>query len=441
MGWSYVRELDEYPTGGRRLKILTMAVLAVLIGSYEAQIAPVVPLLLKDLDMSLATYGAVSGAAAISGAIASAVGGRLTDRLGRVRLLIPLMMLTAVCCFAMTLVHSPRDLLIARIALAFVDGVAMASTAPLVRDFSPRVGRAQAFGFWTWGPVGANVLGAAVAGWTLPLLNDSWRSQFVIMGCFSLVISVVIALNIADLSPELRAGIQHTERQAGATVDLTRPARLSSLFARPNIWAHAIGISLWLVLYLTLTLFGQTMLVGALGISASQASMIMAAFWVLNLATLIVAGRFSDRTQLRKPFTLGGTVAAVLVTAYLAYTLGQDVVSTGGLMVTGALLGGSLGVAYAPWMANYSEDAEDVDPRLQGSAWGLFGFLSKAIAVVGLLVIPHVVEATSWQTWLVISLGCLALFIPAVFLFNGPWRRGSRSAIAQDASVAVAKAE
>lgn len=67
MGLSYVRELDEYPTGARRMKILTMAVLAVLIGSYEAQIAPVVPLLLKDLDMSLATYGAVSGAAAVAG--------------------------------------------------------------------------------------------------------------------------------------------------------------------------------------------------------------------------------------------------------------------------------------------------------------------------------------------------------------------------------------
>ncbi|MEU6411739.1 MFS transporter [Microbispora sp. NPDC046933] len=440
MGLSYVRELDEYPTGARRMKILTMAVLAVLIGSYEAQIAPVVPLLLKDLDMSLATYGAVSGAAAVAGALASALGGRLTDRLGRVRLLVPLMLLTALCCFAMTLVHSSRDLLIARIVLAFVDGVAMASTAPLVRDFSPRLGRAQAFGFWTWGPVGANFLAAAVAGWTLPIFDDSWRSQFVIMGCFSLVISIVIALNIADLSPELRAQIQHTERQSSSIVDLTRPARATSLFVRRNIWAHVVGISLWLVLYITLTLFGQTMLVGALGITAAEASTIMACFWSLNLITLIVAGRLSDRTQLRKPFTLGGTVAAVLVTAYLASLLGGQGVSSGMLMVVGALLGGSLGVAYGPWMANYSEDAEDVDPRLQGTAWGLFGFLTKAIAVVGLLVIPHVVEATSWQTWLVVSLVCLALFAPAVFLFHGPWRRERAETVdGSEARVAVAE--
>ncbi|MET8986654.1 MFS transporter [Nonomuraea wenchangensis] len=429
MRLSYVRELDEYPTGARRMKILTMAVLAILIGSYEGQIAPVVPLLLKDLDMTLATYGAVSGAAAVAGAIASILGGRLTDRVGRVRLLIPLMALTAVCCFAMTLVHSPRDLLIARIVLAFVDGVAMASTAPLIRDFSPRLGRAQAFGFWTWGPVGANFLAAAVAGWTLPIFNDSWRSQFVIMGCFSLVISVVIALNIADLSPELRARIQHTERAATEAVDVTRPARISALFARPNIWAHVVGISLWLVLYITLSLFGQTMLVGALGVSSAEASTIMAAFWSLNLITLIVTGRLSDRFQLRKPFTLGGTIAAVLVTTFLAVLLGRPEVSSGTLMVVGALLGGSLGVAYAPWMANYSEDAEDADPRLQGTAWGLFGFLSKGIAVVGLLVIPRVVEATGWQTWLYVALGCLVLFIPAILMFNGPWRRTGRTPV------------
>ncbi|MEU6726808.1 MFS transporter [Nonomuraea wenchangensis] len=429
MRLSYVRELDEYPTGARRMKILTMAVLAILIGSYEGQIAPVVPLLLKDLDMTLATYGAVSGAAAVAGAIASILGGRLTDRVGRVRLLIPLMALTAVCCFAMTLVHSPRDLLIARIVLAFVDGVAMASTAPLIRDFSPRLGRAQAFGFWTWGPVGANFLAAAVAGWTLPIFNDSWRSQFVIMGCFSLVISVVIALNIADLSPELRARIQHTERAATEAVDVTRPVRISALFARPNIWAHVVGISLWLVLYITLSLFGQTMLVGALGVSSAEASTIMAAFWSLNLITLIVTGRLSDRLQLRKPFTLGGTIAAVLVTAFLAVLLGRPEVSSGTLMVVGALLGGSLGVAYAPWMANYSEDAEDADPRLQGTAWGLFGFLSKGIAVVGLLVIPRVVEATGWQTWLYVALGCLVLFVPAILMFNGPWRRTDRTPV------------
>jgi MFS family permease len=429
MRLSYVRELNEYPVGSRRMRILTMAVLAILIGSYEAQIAPVVPLLLKDLHMSLATYGSVSALATIAGAVASVIGGRLTDHWGRVRLLVPLMVLTSVCCFLMTLVHTPTHLLIVRIVLSIVDGMAMAGTAPLVRDFSPRMGRAQAFGFWTWGPVGANFLAAAVAGLTLSYFDNEWRSQFVIMGVVSLVISVVIVFNIADLSPELRDRIRQTERQTVAGADRSRRPRVRDLFVHRNLWAHVIGISFWLVLYLTLMLYGQTMIGASFGVDAATASGIMSVFWVLNLATLIIIGRISDRLQLRKPICVLGTIAALLISAYLVTLMGDTGVSHLHLMITGALLGGALGVAYGPWMANFSEDAEDIDPRLQGTAWGVYGFLSKAMAVVALFAVPRVVEAGGWRTWLIIATACLALFIPAVLLFHGPWRRSQARAL------------
>jgi OPA family glycerol-3-phosphate transporter-like MFS transporter len=93
------------------------------------------------------------------------------------------------------------------------------------------------------------------------------------------------------------------------------------------------------------------------------------------------------------------------------------------LIITGCLLGASLALAYAPWMANFSENAEDIDPRLQGTAWGLFAFVTKAIAVVVLLVAPLVVAASGWSTWLIVSLVCLAAFGIAILFFEGPWRR------------------
>jgi MFS family permease len=430
MRYDYVRELEEYPQGLRRLWLLAMAVLAILICSYEAQIAPVVPLLLKDLHMSLTTYGSISAVAAGSGAIAAALGGRLTDHLGRVRLLVPLMMLTALCCLGMTLVHTPRQLLIMRAVLAFVDGVAVASTAPLVRDFSPRMGRATAFGFWTWGPVGASLIASALAAWTLPIFDDAWRSQFVIMAIASMVLAVVVALNIADLSPQLRARIQQTERQVVRVEDASRKALVRDLLRHRRVWAHAVGISLWLVLYVTLAVYGQTMLVTTFGISTAKASGIMTAFWLLDLAALIIIGRISDRLQLRKPFMVGGTLSAVLVASYLVMLMGRDTVSAGHLMITGTLLGASLAVAYGPWMAGYSEDAEDADPRLQGTAWGFYGFLSRVVAVVVLLAVPRVVAASSWQTWLSIATSCLLLFVPAVFLYGGGWRPQVRERMA-----------
>lgn len=434
MSPSYVRQLDEYPTGSRRLRILAMAVLASLICSYEGVIAPVVPLLLEDLRMSLATYGAISAAAAVAGAVAGMVGGRLTDTVGRVRLLVPLMMLTSLCCFGMVLVETPSELLVARVVLAFIDGVAVASTAPLVRDFSPRMGRAQAYGFWTWGPVGANFLAAAIAGLTLPLFGGSWHSQFVIMGGISLVVSVVIALNIAELSPALRAKIVQTERRVLAAVDEERPARTRDLLVHRTIWAHVIGIAFWLVLYLTLTLYGQTMLVQTFGMDSAEASSVMTVFWILNLVTVVVAGRLSDRLQLRRPFALGGTIVGLVALLVLVWLIGRDSVSVPVLMVTGLFLGGLLGTAYSPWMANFSEDAENIDPRLQGTAWGLFSFLVKGMAVVVLLVAPQVVAATNWQVWMAVTAVCMVVFGVAVCFFGGPWRRPAPGA-AVDASL------
>jgi MFS family permease len=424
MARSYVRQLDTYPTGRRRVWLLAMAVVAVLVGSYESQIAPVVPLLLPDLHMSLITYGNVSAIALVAGAVAGLVGGRLTDSVGRVRLLVPLMFCTAVLSFFMALVQSPGQFLVARTVLAFVDGLALASTAPLVRDFSPRMGRATAFGFWTWGPVGANFLAAAIASATLPLFGGAWQSQFIIMGCLSFVLSIVIALNIAELSPALRATILQTERRAVGKADDQRPARMLDLLKHRAIWAHCLGIAAWLVFYITLVIYGQTMLVTTFGVSAAESSRIMMVFWILNLATLIVAGRISDRLQLRRPLSLGGTVASLVVIGVLVWLMNDPAgTSSTELMITGFFLGGCLGTAYGPWMANYSENAEDVDPRLQGTAWGLFSFITKAMSVLVVLIAPHVVEAASWRAWVIVSLVCMALFGVAILFFRGPWRR------------------
>ena len=421
MKFSYVREVDEYPVGGRRMKILTMAVLASLICSYEGVIAPIVTLLLDDLNMDLATYGSISAAAAIVGACAGLWGGHLTDKVGRVKLLVPLMLLTSLLCFAMTMVSSPSQLLYARIIMAFIDGIAIASTAPLVRDFSPRMGRAQAFGFWTWGPVGANFIAAAIAAATLSMFNNSWESQFIIMGCISFVASIAIALNIAELSPTLRATILKTELQAMGKADESKPARFRDLLPHKVVWAHCIGIAFWLVLYLTLTVYGQAMLEQTFGRTAAEASQIMMAFWIVDLGTVILFGRWSDKIQLRRIFSVVGTVVSLILLGYLIVLMGDPNTSNITLMITGGLLGSAMGAAYSPWMANYSENAEDIDPRLQGTAFGLFSFVVKAILVLVLIIAPLVVAASNWQVWIIVTAVCMALFGIASIFFKGPW--------------------
>jgi OPA family glycerol-3-phosphate transporter-like MFS transporter len=160
---------------------------------------------------------------------------------------------------------------------------------------------------------------------------------------------------------------------------------------------------------------------------------------VLNLATLIVIGRISDRLQLRNPICLIGTVATPVISFYLVHLVLGGTASHTAIMITGALLGGAMGTAYGPWMASFSQDTEDVDPRLQGTAWGIYGLVGKVMAIAALLVIPVVVAAHGWGVWLVVANICMALFIPATLLFHGPWRRTAarRGVVAERAATPV----
>lgn len=424
----YARSLDSYPVGRRRYGLLLMAVVASLVGSYEAQISPVLPLLLKALSMSLATYGAIAAASVVAGAVAAAAGGPLADRWGRVTLLVPALLLTGICDLAMTLVHTPGELLLLRCVLSFIEGFAATTTAGLIRDFSPRMGRATAYGFWTWGPVGANFMAAAIAGLTLPIFL-TWQSQFLIMGSISIVLSLIVAFNISDLSPALRATVIRSEaegRAVGRKSGAADIGRVRELLGHGHVWAHLLAISSWLVLYETLVYFGPTLIVQSFHISPARAATVMSFFWTLNLGSLIVAGWVSDRLQLRKPVSLFGAACGTLAMAYLIVRLGATT-NTLEIGAIGAVMGMFLGIAYGPWMAVFSENLEDIRPSLQATGWGMFGFAVRVMIVLLLLIAPAVVSAThGWTVWLIIATAFEAAYMPAILAFRGPWRRAAR---------------
>jgi OPA family glycerol-3-phosphate transporter-like MFS transporter len=422
----YIRELTAYPVGGRRVWLLFIAILANFIASYEAQISPVVPLLLKELGMPLSQYGLIAAISVIAAAVSALIFGPLADRYGRVRFLIPSLFLTALSVYAMVFVKSAATLLIVRIVLAFIEGIAISTTAGLVRDFSPRMGRALAFGFWTFGPVGSNFFANALAGWTLPVFH-AWQSQFIIQGTIAMISAIIVLFNVADLSPRLRARIITSTEQAALvneeikqTPTVHQQLKMGEITHVPRIWTLSIGISLFLIIYLTIQSFATVLLVQGFGYETSQAATIAKYFWLLNLLTLVVAGWISDRLRLRKIVTFIGAVLAVIYMMFFATLVGTDV-SEGRMIIYTSLLGGLLGIAYAPWMAMYSENAEDIKAALQSAAWGLYGFVIRIVGVIVVLILPVVVEAAGWGAWMWIGAVTGALYVPLIFTARGPW--------------------
>lgn len=416
----YVRELTVYPVGTRRIRLLAVAVLASLVANFETTLATILPLLREDLDMSLEVYGLIAALSVLVGGLSAGFGGILSDRWGRVTILVPTLTVTAACNFLLATVDTVGGLLFVRCLMLFIEGAAITITASLVRDFSPRVGRAQAFGFWTWGPVGASFLASAIASLTLPMFGNAWQSQAIIMGVVSLVLCAVIIWQIAEPSAALRAQVMSAE-VAVATEENIDPGKVRELLRHPHLWAHVLGNTGWQVLYWTVAIFGQTILVDSFAMSAAQANGVVAFGIVLNAVAVIVVGRVSDRLQLRKPFTLAGTVLTIATLGVFVALIGSGASGPAVVAVYAALFL-VLGVAYVPWMANFSEDAEDVEPRLQGAALGLWGMVVRIMIVVLLLVSPQVVAAGGWSAWLLVGLAGQVVFLVSMLAFRGRWR-------------------
>ncbi|TDE32636.1 MFS transporter [Nonomuraea mesophila] len=417
----YVRELSVYPVGRRRIFLLAIAVLASLVVNFETTIATILPLLMDDLGMSLTVYGQIAALSVLVGGISAGFGGILSDRWGRVKILVPTLTVTAACNFLLATVDTVAGLFWIRCLMLFIEGAGITITASLVRDFSPRMGRAQAFAFWTWGPVGASFLAALIAGFTLPLFGNAWQSQAIIMGVVSLTMCAIIAWKIAEPSAALRAQVLEDE-QAVQVGEILEHGKVRELFRHPHLWAHVLGNTGWQVLYWTFAIFGQTILTGAFGMDAAVANRVVALSIVVNALAVVVVGRMSDRMRLRKPFIAVGTVLTAGAMAYFIALIGPGV-PTAHVTVVYALILLFMGIAYVPWMANFSENAEDVESRLQGSALGLWGMVVRVMIVVLLVVSPIVVEAGGWQTWLTVALAGQVVFLLSMAAFKGRWRQ------------------
>lgn len=416
----YVRELTVYPVGRRRIYLLAIAVLASLIANFETTISTILPLLMADLDMSLQFYGVIAAVSVLVGGLSAGFGGILSDRWGRVTILVPTLTVTAACNFLLATVDSANGLLWVRCLMLFIEGAGITITASLVRDFSPRLGRAQAFAFWTWGPVGAAWLAALIAATTLPLFGNHWQSQAIIMGVVSLILCAIIIWQIAEPSAALRAQVMQAESELNVEEKID-PGRVRELLRHPHLWAHVFGNTAWQILYWTFAIFGVAIMTSGFKMETATANGVVALAIGLNALVVVIVGRLSDGRQLRKPFTLVGVVLTVIVLAYYISILGTPASPVQVAIVYGALFV-ALGIGYVPWMANFSEDAEDVDPRLQGAALGLWGMVVRVMIVVMLLVAPAVVKVGGWQTWLIVALVGQVIFAGALAAFRGPWR-------------------
>lgn len=440
------RYLEHYPDNGMRIWYLALAVIATIMLYYESYILPsVAPLVLKSFSLDVSTYTRLLLLSNLIGAI-SAVFGSLSDRIGRSNLIVYGLLITGIGTVIMAFVSTLWLFVVLIGVLGFIEGVILVATPALVRDFSPRFGRALAMGFWTVGPVGGSVLATTVASQTLGTAG-TWQSQYVIAGIVGLVIFVLCFFFLRELSPGMRDQIMNTTREKDAvesragSIDVEKAIEHPwRQMLHPRLVISAIGISVFLLIYYAAVGFFPLYLNKVFGFSVPEANGLVSVFWLVNVAAAIIIGFVSDRTLVRKPYMLLGSLTTIVVTILFIGRIGVPT-SSGLMIVFLSLFGITMAVGYVTWMAAYTETIEDINPALIATGLAVQAFILRMIVVLSTLAFSFVVtneaDGSQWGTWWWICTVGAAIFIPTIFVVSGYWRPASTRAAVQERDMSV----
>ncbi len=398
----WYRQVDRYPDTARRVLYLGIVVVATIILYYQLYVpGAVAPQILEHYHMSFRFYVDVTVVLNAIGAFTSVLAG-LADRWGRANLVAYGLGVTALLTlFAIPNAPSEWAFGAALCAVGFVEGIVLVATPALVRDFSPQLGRASAMGFWTLGPVVGSLVVAEVASHTLSHLV-AWQDQFVICGIAGVAVFLVALFGLRELSPRLRdqlmvslrdrALIEARAKGIDVEAGLRKPWRQ---VVRTDVVLSAVAISLLLVIYYTAVGFNPIYFETIFKFSPSQANALGNWWWAADAVALVVVGVVSDRLRVRKPFMIVGAAgAAVMTIVYLTkataphtgyYTLAWIV----------SLLAIFLAIAYAPWMASFTETVERRNPALTAHGLAVWGWIIRATVAISVFILPYVVSSTN----------------------------------------------
>ncbi len=413
----FVHEIDEYPGSGKRTGYLALAVLAtiVLYYTYYTQTG-VTPNILQNYHMSFSFYVWIVIISNLIGAFASLPASK-TDRLGRANVIIyGLLIIGLLVAVGVPLASGEWGFAIVICALGLVEGAILVATPAMVRDFSPQVGRASAMGFWTVGPVAGSLLTSIVAASTLDHFLKSapitgWKSQFVISGVTSLVVFVICLILMKDLSAKLRDQLM-VSAQDQALIE-AKARGISSeqmLLATTKPWQQILkwdlvgasfGIATFLLVYYAasgfFTIYYSTVFVNpdGLNFSVAQANHLNEWFWGADAVALIVFGVLSDLFKVRKPFMLVGAVGAIVTLIVFLNQSTHAHTSFYTLVIIEVILAAFLSLAYAPWMAGYTEMVEKKNPALVGTGLALWGWILRLVVGISFIFLPLVITSVS----------------------------------------------
>jgi hypothetical protein len=259
-------------------------------------------------------------------------------------------------------------------------------------------------GFWTVGPVAGSLIVAVVGSATVPAVvtNDRiWTHQYLICGIAGLVVFLIALIGLRELSPRLRDQLMVSIRDRALIEARAKGLDVEAALRHPfrqllkvDIVVSAFAVSVMLLIYYTAVGFSLIYLTTVFGFSVKDGNGLGNWNWGFNVIAVLLVGIISDRFRVRKPFmVLGGVIAAVMVVVYLEQAGHHPGYYTVALMLAALSLG--LGIAFAPWMASFTETVEARNPALTATGLAIWGWIQRIVVFVSFLIIPAIVSTVT----------------------------------------------
>lgn len=428
------RQLDYLPHGLDRYFMLVVKALAAFLGTLSLSLGAVTPLVLKSENLTATNYGHIVGGVGIAGAVIGLTAAHFADKYGRIRILLWGMIPVLAFHFAMAFMPDGQTALFVVLyaGMAWTEAWAIVVVSALLRDFSPRTGRALAVGLVTVGTIAANWFSTFLAGHVLDSVG-TWQHMFLIYGFVAVGVWLLLWLFGREPSPGYRAQIIYSQGDQQAVdqrrkIIEARGVQVDGFWkfitADWRLWSFATAQALFLLGYTTFVAYGPLFTVQGFHQSAQEGSNITSWIYASIIVFLIVGGVLSDWLRVRKALAMFFCMLSGVALIGLGLAVGADLSSTQVIFLYIGI-GAVMALMWSPANALFSEAAEDIHATRQTTAFGGQRVFTAVIGQTWIFMAPSLLSDHGWETvWVITGIGALAA-VPIMALARGNWFRWS----------------
>lgn len=274
-----------------------------LVGLDRWIIAPLFPVIAKDLGLTYQDMGSIAGALGLAWGIAAIILGGLSDRIGRKRVLIPAIVVFSLLSGLSGLATGLMSLVLIRAAMGVAEGAFCPTSFAATAEASKpsRRGFNQGFQQSTFALFGL-ALAPILATQLLEFM--SWRAIFVLVAVPGFIVAVLLALVIRE---------PKTISTASESRPVVQRAPLRQVFRHRNVPLAMLGLLCAMTGIFVLSAMVPSYLVDYLGLSATQMGFVTSAIGLGGFLGFFGLPGLSDLFGRRVMAVIGFTVGALFL--------------------------------------------------------------------------------------------------------------------------------